>query len=69
MQAGVVAVSVVISRPVTANRHYPDKQAQSFIAPLIDDPRIAGAMARWDAEKRKQRRDVARFLAEFGDSG
>lgn len=68
-QAVEVAVSEVFSEPVTANLDYPDKLAQSFIAPLIDDPRIAGAMARWDAEKRKQRRDVARFLAEFGDSG
>ncbi len=68
-QAVELALNDVFSEPVIANLDYPDKLGQSFLAPLIDDPRVAAAVARWDAEKREQRKNVARFLAEFGDSG
>ena len=68
-QAVDVALNEVFSQPVTANLDYPDKLAQSYLVPVISDPRVAEAIERWDAEKSGQRRDVARFLAEFGDSG
>ena len=67
-EAVEVALNEYFAEPVTANLDYPDKLAQSLLATLVVDPRIAEAVARWDREKREQRRNVARFLAEFGDS-
>ncbi len=63
-----IALNEIFSEPVSAHLDYPDKLAQSFLEPVIEDERVRQAVAEWDAAKAELRRDVARFLAEFGEN-
>jgi hypothetical protein len=39
------------------------------MAPVVEDERIQAALTVWKQSKSALRRDVARFLAEFGENG
>jgi TolB-like protein/Flp pilus assembly protein TadD len=63
-QAIDVALAEIFSEPVTAHLNYPDKLARSFLESVVVDPQVTAAIAEWEDDKARLRRDLAVFLAD-----
>ncbi len=63
-----LALDEILPQPVTRYLDYPDTLARSYMAPVVEDDRIEAALTVWEDSKSALRRDVARFLAEFGEN-
>jgi TolB-like protein len=64
-----LALDEILPQPVTRYLDYPNTLARSYMAPVVEDERIQAALTVWKQSKSALRRDVARFLAEFGENG
>ena len=62
-----VALNEIFTQPVTSNLDYPDLLQVSFLEPVAADAGVRAAVRIWETDESELRREVARFLAEFGE--
>ncbi len=62
-----VALDEVFTDPVTSHLDFRMMLGMSFLETVTSDDRVQAALEQWETDESKLRRDVARFLAEFGE--